>query len=59
MELYTALRAFADSWGLLGLTLVFLGVVAFTLRPGSRSVHRQIADIPMRHEEAPAPEEPR
>ncbi|MQW35964.1 CcoQ/FixQ family Cbb3-type cytochrome c oxidase assembly chaperone, partial [Sinorhizobium meliloti] len=27
METYTAMRHFADSWGLLAMTLFFLGVV--------------------------------
>lgn len=27
METYTALRHFADSWGLLGMTLFFIGAV--------------------------------
>ena len=34
METYTAMRHFADSWGLLVMTLFFLCVVLFTLRPG-------------------------
>jgi cytochrome c oxidase cbb3-type subunit 4 len=50
MELYTLLRAFADSWMLLALTLFFLGVIVWAFRPGSRAVHRQTADIPFRHE---------
>ena len=36
METYTAMRHFADSWGLLAMTLFFLAVVLFTLRPGAR-----------------------
>ena len=35
METYTAMRHFADSWGLLAMALFFAGVVLFTLRPGS------------------------
>ncbi len=33
METYTAMRHFADSWGLLAMTLFFLGVVFFIFRP--------------------------
>ena len=36
METYTALRHFADSWGLLGMTLFFIGAIIFAFRPGSR-----------------------
>lgn len=38
METYTAMRHFADSWGLLAMTLFFAGVVVFTLRPGSKKL---------------------
>ena len=33
METYTRMRHFADSWGLLDMTLIFLGVVALRLPP--------------------------
>ena len=36
METYTAMRHFADSWGLLAMTLFFVGVVLFTFRPGGK-----------------------
>ena len=40
METYTAMRHFADSWGLLGMTLFFLalclGVVTWMFRTGYR-----------------------
>lgn len=48
METYTALRAFADSWGLLAMTVTFVGIVLWTLRPGSRATHDEIARIPLR-----------
>lgn len=50
MELYSILRAFADSWMLLAMTLFFLGVVLYTLRPGSRATHADIASIPLRND---------
>lgn len=50
METYSLLREFADSWMLLAMTLIFLGVVVFTLRPGSRKVHDDIANIPLRND---------
>ncbi|MGB3315813.1 MAG: cbb3-type cytochrome c oxidase subunit 3 [Albidovulum sp.] len=57
MDLYTIARQFADSWALLALFLVFVGVVLWAFRPGSRAVHDDIADIPFRHEDKPAPAE--
>lgn len=56
MEQYSFLREFADSWMLLLLFLVFIGVIAWAFRPGSRETHRDIADIPFRHEDQPAPD---
>ncbi len=43
---YSLLRQFADSWGLLYLFLLFIGVIAFTFRPGSKEKAQQIAQIP-------------
>ncbi|WP_347311306.1 cbb3-type cytochrome c oxidase subunit 3 [Defluviimonas sp. SAOS-178_SWC] len=54
MDIYSLLREFADSWVLLALTLIFLGVVFWAFRPGSRRVHEDIANIPFRHEDKPA-----
>ncbi len=50
MDTYTALREFADSWGLLAMTLFFLGVVAFAFRPGSRKSADEAARIPLKDE---------
>lgn len=36
MSDYELLRHFADSWGLLAMTLLFLGLVGWTFRPGAR-----------------------
>ena len=36
VETYTALREFADSWALLALTVIFIGIVAYTFRPSSK-----------------------
>lgn len=54
MDLYSLLREFADSWVLLFLTLVFVAVIAWTLRPGSRAVHDDIANSIFRNEKQPA-----
>lgn len=54
MDLYSLLREFADSWALLALLLVFLGVVVWAFRPGSRQVHDDAANVPFRNEKRPA-----
>ncbi len=59
METYTALRQFADSWALLFLFLFFGAVILWVLRPGSGKTYQDTADIPFRHEDAPAPREGR
>lgn len=51
---YHILREFAASWMLLFMFCFFLGVVLWALRPGSRSTHRDVANIPFRHEDKPA-----
>lgn len=50
MDTYSLMREIADSWGLLALTLVFLGVVVFVFRPGSKALHSDIAEIPLRND---------
>ena len=47
MSTYEIMRHFADSWGLLALTLVFVFVVAFVFRTGSRSQYDHAARIPL------------
>ena len=42
------MRAFADSWALLAMTLFFIGVVVFAFRPGSRKQADQAARIPLK-----------
>jgi cytochrome c oxidase cbb3-type subunit 4 len=46
---YDALRHFADSWGLLFLTLVFVGVIGWALRPGAS--YGEHADIPFKYDD--------
>ncbi|WP_209424911.1 cbb3-type cytochrome c oxidase subunit 3 [Pararhodobacter sp. SW119] len=54
METYTLLRAFADSWHLLFMTLFFIGVVIWAFRPGSRKVHDETSSMIFRNEDSPA-----
>jgi cytochrome c oxidase cbb3-type subunit 4 len=48
METYTAMRHFADSWGLLAMTALFVGAIIFTLRPGSKQAAKDAANIPLK-----------
>ena len=50
MSTYEAMRQFADSWGLLFMTLVFVGVVIWAFRPGSKSRYSEQAGIPFKYE---------
>ena len=45
---YNTMREFADSWGLLFLTLFFVGVVLFAFRPGSKKNAEEAAQIPLK-----------
>lgn len=53
MDKYSIMREIADSWGLLAMLIFFVGVILYTLRPGSKSVHRDIAQIPFRNDDMP------
>ena len=57
METYTFLRAMADSWALLVLVLIFVGVIVFVFRPGSRRVQKDAAESIFRNESRPAAED--
>ena len=57
METYSFLREMADSWALVVLFVVFLGVILWALRPGSNKVHRDVANSIFRNEQKPAAEE--
>lgn len=59
METYSLLREFADSWMLLTLFAFFVGMVIWVFRPGSSATDRDIAEIPFRHEDKPAPTLPK
>lgn len=47
---YSTLRQFADSWGLLYLVVVFVGVIFFTFRPGSKKLAQDNANIPLKED---------
>jgi cytochrome c oxidase cbb3-type subunit 4 len=56
MDTYSLMREFADSWALLALFVIFLGVVVWAFRPGSRAVHDDIAKSIFRNDQKPAPD---
>lgn len=57
-DTYTIMRVFAGSWGMMFMLLSFLAVILFTLRPGSRKVHHDTANIPFRYDDRPATDRP-
>jgi cytochrome c oxidase cbb3-type subunit 4 len=50
METYTAMRHFADSWGLVFMFAVFIGVVLFMFRPGAKKAADEAAQIPLKED---------
>lgn len=48
METYTLLRAFADSWFLIGMVAFFLGACAFAFWPSLSRDRDAAAGIPLR-----------
>ena len=50
---YQTMRTFADSWGLLFLVIVFVVVVIYTFRPGSKKEADKIARIPLKDDDDP------
>lgn len=50
MDTYSFLRELADSWVLLAMVLFYIGAIVWAFRPGSRKLHRDIADIPFRND---------
>jgi cytochrome c oxidase cbb3-type subunit 4 len=45
MSRYEVLRHFADSWALVGMCLLFLGLVGWTFRPSARRHHEDAARL--------------
>lgn len=53
IETYTFLRELADSWVLLAMTLFFISMILWTLRPSTKETLEDISRIPLRNEDAP------
>lgn len=49
---YETLRQMAGSWGLVYLVAVFVGIIVFTFRPGTRKRSDDYAQIPFREDES-------
>lgn len=48
---YQTVSAFAQSWGLVYLFVLFLGVLVYALWPGNRDKFRHAANIPFQEED--------
>ena len=48
MSTYESMRHFADSWGLVGITLFFAAVVIRVCLPGSKKPAQDAASIPFK-----------
>jgi cytochrome c oxidase cbb3-type subunit 4 len=48
---YETLRHAADSWGLLYMFVLFVGVIIFAFRPGSKKIYDDVANIPLKEDE--------
>jgi cytochrome c oxidase cbb3-type subunit 4 len=47
---YETLRHAADSWGLVYLFVLFVGVIAYTFRPGGKKAADDAANIPLKED---------
>jgi len=47
---YHSMRAFADSWGLVYMMVVFLAVIIWVFRPGARKASDEAAQIPFKED---------
>lgn len=48
---YNTFRHFADSWGLVYLFVLFVGIIAFVFRPGAKKHAKDAANIPLKGDE--------
>ncbi|EBA13367.1 CcoQ/FixQ family Cbb3-type cytochrome c oxidase assembly chaperone [Roseobacter sp. CCS2] len=57
MENTSFLAEVADNWMLVVMFTLFIGAILWALRPGSRDVHDETANIPFRNEDHPGSSE--
>lgn len=48
MSLYEQLRHFADSWWLVVMVVMFIGIVIWVFRPGAKKSYDEQAKIPLK-----------
>ncbi len=53
METSSVLSEIADNWMLVAMFTLFVGAILWALRPGSKAVHAETANIPFRNEDHP------
>jgi len=53
MENTSLLTQLAENWMLVTMFTLFVGAILWALRPGTREVHNDTANIPFRNEEFP------
>ncbi len=56
METYSFLRQLADSWALVVLVVIFVGIVIWVMRPGAKKAQDDAANVIFRNESKPASE---
>jgi cytochrome c oxidase cbb3-type subunit 4 len=57
MENTSLLTQMAENWMLLAMFTLFIGAILWALRPGTRALHRDTANIPFRNEDRPGSSE--
>ncbi len=57
METYSILREFADSWALLALFSLFIGIAIWAFLPSQKPARHDASMIPFRNENSPGREE--
>ena len=54
METYDTLRYFISIGSLVAMVVLFIGVVLFIFRPGSKKVHEETSNMIFRNDDRPA-----
>jgi len=45
---YETMRQFADTWGLVALVVMFVAILVWVFRPGSKQAYDEISKIPLK-----------
>jgi len=49
--MYTILRELADSWFMLIMFIMFIGIVFFAFRPGTKEAYDRLRNLPLRDDD--------